>query len=56
MAQEQPSQLRVQFLDGGFSLGVPRRNSDYDHDQRVQRYQDADPKSEDIHTRLTACR
>jgi hypothetical protein len=45
MAQEHRSQLRVEFI-AGFSVGVLCHNGDDDHDQRVEGYQDADPKSD----------
>ena len=52
MAQEQGSQLRIQFLDARFSGGVPSRERDREHDQPVYSYQDADPKRDvDPHAR-----
>jgi hypothetical protein len=45
MAQEQPSQLGVEFV-AGFSVCVLCCNDDHDHDQRVQGCQDADTKSD----------
>ena len=46
MAQQQRPQLRVHLFDGGFGLGMVRCNGDHDHDQRIERNQDADPKSD----------